>query len=93
MFTKTAVSVYLFCIHRAKILPAENRPVNVRVQFKVLGLYYSCLRGIFRTILLSVVSMLDAPNVNSAANVDASIAYQNWKSSDVNDSTYANKVR
>lgn len=32
-----------------------------------------------RTILLSVISMLNEPNISSAANVDASVLYRKWK--------------
>nr|AAP06299.1 similar to GenBank Accession Number U58652 ubiquitin-conjugating enzyme E2-32k in Oryctolagus cuniculus [Schistosoma japonicum] len=34
-----------------------------------------------RTILLSVISLLNEPNVHSAAHVDASVAYRKWKES------------
>ena len=34
-----------------------------------------------RTILLSVISLLNEPNINSPANVDASKMYQRWKQS------------
>ena len=33
----------------------------------------------FRTILLSVISLLNEPNTSSPANVDASIMYRKWK--------------
>lgn len=32
-----------------------------------------------RTILLSVISLLNEPNISSPANVDASVAYRKWK--------------
>ena len=31
-----------------------------------------------RTILLSVISLLNEPNTSSPANVDASVAYRDW---------------
>ncbi|CAH8437157.1 unnamed protein product [Schistosoma rodhaini] len=34
-----------------------------------------------RTILLSVISLLNEPNIHSAAHVDASVAYRKWKES------------
>ncbi|OON23564.1 ubiquitin--protein ligase [Opisthorchis viverrini] len=34
-----------------------------------------------RTILLSVISLLNEPNIHSAAHVDASISYRKWKES------------
>ncbi|CAI4225856.1 unnamed protein product [Auanema sp. JU1783] len=44
-----------------------------------------------RTILLSVISLLNEPNTSSPANVDASVAYRKWK--DGSDLEYANIVR
>lgn len=32
-----------------------------------------------RTILLSVISLLNEPNTSSPANVDASVSYRNWR--------------
>ncbi|CAK5075112.1 unnamed protein product [Meloidogyne enterolobii] len=32
-----------------------------------------------RSILLSVISMLNEPNISSPANVDASVSYRNYK--------------
>lgn len=32
-----------------------------------------------RTVLLSVISLLNEPNVSSPANVDASVSYRKWK--------------
>eukprot|EP00049_Salpingoeca_infusionum_P017467 m.353081 g.353081 ORF g.353081 m.353081 type:complete len:235 (-) comp16678_c0_seq1:253-957(-) len=42
-----------------------------------------------RTILLSVISLLNEPNTSSPANVNASVAYRKWK----NGETDAYKVR
>jgi len=36
------------------------------------------LNYIYRTILLSVISLLNEPNTSSAANVDASVMYRKW---------------
>jgi ubiquitin-conjugating enzyme E2 R len=32
-----------------------------------------------RTVLLSVISLLNEPNTSSPANVDASVMYRKWK--------------
>lgn len=37
-----------------------------------------------RTILLSVISLLNEPNTYSPANVDASVMYRRWRDSQVN---------
>jgi ubiquitin-conjugating enzyme E2 R len=37
------------------------------------------LISLFRTILLSVISLLNEPNTSSPANVDASVMYRKWK--------------
>ena len=32
-----------------------------------------------RTVLISIISLLNEPNTYSPANVDASVAFRNWK--------------
>jgi len=44
-----------------------------------------------RTILLSVISLLNEPNTMSPANVDASVMYRQWKEG--LDDTYEKKVK
>jgi ubiquitin-conjugating enzyme E2 R len=44
-----------------------------------------------RTVLLSVISMLDGPNTFSPANVDASVAYRKWKGANLKD--YETRVK
>jgi len=44
-----------------------------------------------RTILLSVISLLNEPNTSSPANVDASVLYRKWKEGSSND--YVNTVK
>ena len=44
-----------------------------------------------RTIILSVISILNEPNVSSPANVDASVAYRKWRRGE--DSKYEEQVR
>ncbi|XP_076334733.1 ubiquitin-conjugating enzyme E2 R1-like isoform X1 [Tachypleus tridentatus] len=46
-----------------------------------------------RTILLSVISLLNEPNTFSPANVDASVMYRRWKESRGKDREYENIVR
>lgn len=44
-----------------------------------------------RTILLSVISLLNEPNTYSPANVDASVMYRRWRDSQVSE-TYFNSI-
>lgn len=46
-----------------------------------------------RTILLSVISLLNEPNTSSPANVDASVMYRKWKDSNGADDEYAKIVK
>jgi len=46
-----------------------------------------------RTILLSVISLLNEPNTSSPANVDASVMFRRWKDSKGADKEYENIVR
>lgn len=46
-----------------------------------------------RTILLSVISLLNEPNTFSPANVDASVMYRRWKDSKGKDAEYANIIK
>jgi len=44
----------------------------------------SCKLGLFifyRTVLLSIISLLNEPNTFSPANVDASVMYRRWRES------------
>jgi ubiquitin-conjugating enzyme E2 R len=43
-----------------------------------------------RTILLSVISLLNEPNISSPANVDASVSYRRWREG--LDDDYATRV-
>ena len=49
-----------------------------------------CLQ-FYSTILLSVISLLNEPNTQSPANVDASVMYRKWK--DGHDDQYKERVR
>ncbi|ELV09310.1 Ubiquitin-conjugating enzyme E2 R1, partial [Tupaia chinensis] len=46
-----------------------------------------------RTILLSVISLLNEPNTFSPANVDASVMYRKWKESRGRDREYTDIIR
>lgn len=46
-----------------------------------------------RTILLSVISLLNEPNTYSPANVDASVMYRKWRESGGRDKEYENIIR
>ncbi|OAD57598.1 Ubiquitin-conjugating enzyme E2 R1 [Eufriesea mexicana] len=46
-----------------------------------------------RTILLSVISLLNEPNTFSPANVDASVMYRRWRDSKGKDNEYENIIR
>jgi len=46
-----------------------------------------------RTVLLSVISLLNEPNTFSPANVDASVMYRRWKESKGKDKEYENIIR
>mgnify|MGYP001325407754 CR=1 FL=1 len=48
-----------------------------------LSLLSSCTAA--RTILLSVISLLNEPNISSPANVDASVSYRNWREGKADD--------
>lgn len=46
-----------------------------------------------RTILLSVISLLNEPNTFSPANVDASVMFRKWIDSKGKDKEYAEIIR
>ena len=46
-----------------------------------------------RTILLSVISLLNEPNTFSAANVDASVMYRKWRDSRGKDKQYIELIK
>lgn len=46
-----------------------------------------------RTILLSVISLLNEPNTYSPANVDASVMYRKWRESSGKDKEYENIIK
>lgn len=48
---------------------------------------------IIRTILLSVISLLNEPNTFSPANVDASVMFRKWRDSKGKDKEYAEIIR
>ncbi|KAL1138178.1 hypothetical protein AAG570_009870 [Ranatra chinensis] len=46
-----------------------------------------------RTVLLSVISLLNEPNTSSPANVDASVMYRRWRDSKGQDKEYETVIR
>lgn len=46
-----------------------------------------------RTVLLSVISLLNEPNTYSPANVDASVMYRKWRDSHGRDAEYENIIK
>ena len=46
-----------------------------------------------RTVLLSVISLLNEPNTSSPANVDASIMYRKWKDTNGTNDEYVKIVK
>lgn len=46
-----------------------------------------------RTILLSVISLLNEPNTSSPANVDASVMYRKWKDTNGKEDEYAQIIK
>jgi len=46
-----------------------------------------------RTILLSIISLLNEPNTSSPANVDASVMYRKWKEGKGKEKEYENIIR
>lgn len=52
-----------------------------------------CCVSAIRTILLSVISLLNEPNTFSPANVDASVMFRKWRDSKGKDKEYAEIIR
>ena len=52
-----------------------------------------CISYFDRTILLSIISLLNEPNTFSPANVDASVMFRKWKDSKGRDKEYENIIR
>lgn len=52
-----------------------------------------CRVFVIRTILLSVISLLNEPNTFSPANVDASVMFRKWRDSKGKDKEYAEIIR
>lgn len=56
-------------------------------------LYFNLSPLSLRTILLSVISLLNEPNTFSPANVDASVMYRKWRDSKGKDREYIEIIR
>lgn len=46
-----------------------------------------------RTILMSIISLLNEPNTSSPANVDASVSYRNWRDTKGQNNDYETVIR
>lgn len=67
--------------------------LNNKYELIYLFIYHSLFFSINRTVLLSVISLLNEPNTFSPANVDASIMYRRWKDSKGKDKEYENIIK
>ena len=95
--------VYQSSIHQGKTLTAASDQKNGGTQHRVFGNHIypsppptltslSSLLLVCRTILLSVISLLNEPNTFSAANVDASVLYRRWRDSRGKDKQYIDQI-
>eukprot|EP00058_Branchiostoma_floridae_P020830 XP_002606320.1 hypothetical protein BRAFLDRAFT_67562 [Branchiostoma floridae] len=57
------------------------------------NIYEQVVLFFFRTILMSVISLLNEPNTYSPANVDASVMFRKWRESSGKDKEYENIIR
>ncbi|XP_027730238.1 ubiquitin-conjugating enzyme E2 R2 [Vombatus ursinus] len=64
---------------------------NININF--MNNYDCSFFHISRTILLSVISLLNEPNTFSPANVDASVMFRKWRDSKGKDKEYAEIIR
>ena len=62
-------------------------------KYPILLQEMSLLFVCFRTVLLSIISLLNEPNTYSPANVDASVMYRKWRDSHGKDKEYENIIR
>jgi ubiquitin-conjugating enzyme E2 R len=59
----------------------------------VFGITFIFIHVCSRTILLSIISLLNEPNTFSPANVDASVMYRKWKDSKGKEKEYETIIR
>lgn len=100
-----SISVRLFVLHAqcllsrlAFIFPSLPYPcVPACPPFpRIAFLYFNLSTPVdisLRTILLSVISLLNEPNTFSPANVDASVMFRKWRDSKGKDKEYAEIIR
>ena len=88
-----------YCIVLFVLCCVNKKPVKISfLKFaEVIRSYcifiFVCLCAFFRTILLSIISLLNEPNTFSPANVDASVAFRKWRDSKGKEKDYANIIR
>ena len=80
---KFSLNVLRAVVVKTIIVVVICRPSSV-----VAWLRSSCLFFVYRTILLSVISLLSEPNTINPANVDAALMYCRWKDSSAEDQEY-----
>lgn len=73
--------------------PSSSQSSYNLVQCTWLYWYYFSPLSFHRTILLSVISLLNEPNTFSAANVDASVMYRKWRDSRGKDKQYIELIK
>ena len=83
------VCSYSHCVHGPRAVAALRPPGTANRMPVNPG---PCLLSP-RTILLSVISLLNEPNTFSPANVDASVMYRKWRDSKGKDREYAEIIR
>ena len=99
MFLVVRTLTLLTCVCHLSPLPHTLNSSYMHIQFHSVAasfhitpsppsLLFPC-----RTILLSVISLLNEPNTFSAANVDASVKYRRWRESRGKDKEYEVVIR
>ena len=72
--------------------PDKVETQSVPSSLLILFCLFPVLEFFYRTILLSVISLLNEPNTSSAANVDASVLYRKWRDSRGKDKQYIDLI-
>lgn len=105
-FYRMAIFAFQFCIHQSMIrnqvgtFQTKQQPLFwLLLQFSLphssgerIEERWNPTQNV-RTILLSVISLLNEPNTYSPANVDASVMYRKWRDSHGKDNEYPNIIR
>lgn len=97
LFLSLCPRVDLFVLH-SQCLLSHLTSIFASLSFRVSSsciacLYFNLPPLSLRTILLSVISLLNEPNTFSPANVDASVMYRKWRDSKGKDREYIEIIR